>query len=113
MPLLSVGAICFIVGLIFKLLPPKKINHIYGWRSRLAMKNKETWDEAQKYGANLLLVGGIVAVFSGYLITILIPNMHQVVGGICAFSLLVVIFIIGEVHLHKVFDNNGNRYNSN
>ncbi|WP_105616367.1 SdpI family protein [Vallitalea okinawensis] len=111
MPLLSIGAVCFVVGLIFKLLPPKKINYIYGWRSRLAMKNKETWDEAQRYGANLLIFGGIIAVVSGYFITLLFPKMHSVAGSICAFVLLVVILILGEVHLRKVFDEEGNRKN--
>lgn len=112
MPLLSVGAVCFIAGLIFKLLPPKKINYIYGWRSRFAMKNKDTWDEAQKYGASLFIFGGIIAVVPGYLMTILFPNKHEVVGGICALILLIVIFILGEVHLRKIFDDEGNRYNT-
>ncbi len=37
-----------IIGYIYKMRPPKKINHIYGYRTRRSMKNQQVWDYANK-----------------------------------------------------------------
>jgi uncharacterized membrane protein len=45
-----------IIILIFKIFPPKSINSLYGYRTGRSMKNKEQWEFAQKYSANLALM---------------------------------------------------------
>lgn len=85
MSLIIMGAICFIVGLIYKSFPPKNINYIYGWRTSLAMKNQETWKEAQKYGANLFVLGGLISAFTGFLLIQVFDSRSPLIVGYAQF----------------------------
>lgn len=40
---------CLFVYLIFQYKPPKKANKLYGYRTKLSMKNQLMWDYAQTY----------------------------------------------------------------
>jgi uncharacterized membrane protein len=44
----------------FKLFPPKKINNFYGYRTKSSMKDQESWDTANRYSANALLVVALI-----------------------------------------------------
>ena len=57
---LVLGPIFFIVGLILLKFPPKKINHIYGYRTKRSMQNQEIWDFAQQFSAKEMIKGGIL-----------------------------------------------------
>ena len=48
-----------IAGIILKIRPPKNINDIYGFRTKLSASSKETWDYAQKVCADCLLIYSI------------------------------------------------------
>jgi len=108
MDIIYMGGILFIIGAIFKLLPPKKKNWIYGWRTSFAMKNDDTWKEAQSYGANLFILAGLALAALGYLIYVFYPNSSKDMGFFIFIALIVVI-IAGEVHLRRLFDEKGNR----
>ena len=58
---------CFtLAGYITKRFPPKKINHLYGYRTRTSMQHQEAWDFAQKYSANeMMKLGTIMLVLAG------------------------------------------------
>ena len=43
-----------IIFIIYFLYPPKKINYLYGYRTKQSMLNNETWTFANKYAAKLL-----------------------------------------------------------
>ncbi len=47
--------IVFIVALLFYLFKPKKINSLYGYRTKKSMKDKESWDFSQKYSSKIFL----------------------------------------------------------
>jgi uncharacterized membrane protein len=53
------GAVLLAVGLLMKLLPPKKINSFYGYRTARSMKSQLAWDEANSYSADLMLWASI------------------------------------------------------
>ena len=57
---------CFaLAGYITKRFPPKKINHLYGYRTRTSMQHQEAWDFAQKYSANKMMkLGAIMLVLA-------------------------------------------------
>lgn len=66
--MLGVGGLIFcIAGMIQKKLPPKKINHLYGYRTRRSMKSKEVWDFAQQYSAQKMITMGILILLLGLL----------------------------------------------
>lgn len=59
---LFTGAVLLGVGLLMKLIPPKKINSFYGYRTPRSMKNQAAWDEANAYCATWMLWAGISTV---------------------------------------------------
>jgi len=58
--LLLTGACFSLAGYITKRFPPKKINHLYGYRTKTSMRNQEVWDFAQRYSADEMIKLGLV-----------------------------------------------------
>ena len=58
------GLIFLIAGYIQHRFPPKKINHLYGYRTSASMKSQESWDFAQQYSAKKMMK------MSNYIITL-------------------------------------------
>ena len=56
-----------LVSFIFKLLPPKRINSIYGYRTPRSMKNQDTWNEANKFSSNLMLAISLLFIMYIYI----------------------------------------------
>ena len=45
-----------IAGILLKICPPKNINKLYGFRTKLSASSQEAWDYSQKICANSLLL---------------------------------------------------------
>lgn len=119
MVLTEVG-ILFLVfgGLVFKAFPPKKINHIYGYRSRFAMKAQSIWDEGQRCCANSFIMIGIVMSVLGVLEYFLFRGIHageateNTIEFVEILLSIVAIYIHCETHLRKMFYEDGSRKDS-
>ena len=109
MQMILLGLIFLIIGILYKLFPPKKINWIYGWRTGFAVKNQDIWVEANRSGAVLLMCGGIFLVLVGILSGALFEHAVRYIFAPSAIITLAVIIIIGEVRLRKIFDKTSNR----
>ncbi len=48
----------FVMGLVFKLSPPRRINFLYGIRTQRSMASQEAWDAAHRMGGQLWSVTG-------------------------------------------------------
>jgi uncharacterized membrane protein len=63
MILTSVLLLCSVIFLVagggLRLLPPKTINSLYGYRTRASMASQERWDFAQKHGAEAMLYAAL------------------------------------------------------
>ncbi|MCR3758709.1 SdpI family protein [Clostridium felsineum] len=116
-----VPIIILLFGLIFRNHSPKNINGIYGYRTSMATKNKETWDFAHKCLSKLWIKIGtvmliITAIYS-YIVMVSTfnykfkENMDVVLILIQTFVLIMSIIPV-EKELKKNFDENGNRKNS-
>lgn len=115
MDLLIPGTMIWI-GNQFISKPPQKINSIFGYRTTMSMKNKDTWQFAHHYCGKIWLRLGwillplsvvpMLAVFGKDVGTV------GIVGGIiCAVQ---AVFLIGsilpvEIALNRTFDKSGNR----
>ena len=44
-------AFMLLLGWLLKKYPPKKINHLYGYRTQRSMKNQATWEAANTYSS--------------------------------------------------------------
>lgn len=108
---LLIGPLLMLFSLIYLYFPPKKINHLYGHRTSLSMKNQDTWNEANKRSAlMMLLVSALTCIFQ--LIGIVF-KVNKETTIFYATILLVVGLIIGvlfiEKQLRSIFDKDGNR----
>ena len=65
--LLLTGGCFSLAGYITKRFPPKKINHLYGYRTKTSMRNQEVWDFAQLYSASeMIKLGIIMLILAGF-----------------------------------------------
>ena len=108
--------IMIVMGRYFMKTSPKEINYIFGYRTNMSIKNKDTWDFAHKYIGKLWFYLGLI------LVPITVIQMLLVIGGnedtismigsiICIVALVVLIVSIipTERALKKTFDKEGNR----
>jgi uncharacterized membrane protein len=61
---LLIPVMTIVIGLLFRFLPPKKINVLYGYRTYRSMSSQDAWDAAHKLcGRAYLWIGFGVALF--------------------------------------------------
>ncbi len=105
---LGIGFLLYITGWFYKKYPPKKINHLYGYRTKRTMANQEVWDFANKIGAKMIFLWA-----SLYMVVIIIIYWFVSIETflVASISIFVVSFIISfiwsESILNKHFDKNG------
>ena len=63
----STGLIFIVTAIIISKYPPRKINMMYGYRTKSSMKSKERWDFAQIYSTDLLYNYGLLLTLIGVL----------------------------------------------
>lgn len=103
-------------GRYFMKRAPKEINMVFGYRSSMSMKNKETWEFAHRYCGKIWYLFGLIMLPVVIVIMILMFGKNKddigIVGGIvCDVQLIPLIGAIlpTEIALRKNFDKNGNR----
>ena len=103
-------------GMYFAKNSPKEINNLFGYRTPMSTKNKDTWNFAHQYcgklwrilGAILLLISFIPMLFLIGKDTEVIETFAGVISVVQVIVLLLSI-IPTEVALKRTFDKNGNR----
>lgn len=103
-------------GRYFLKSAPKEINVIFGYRTTMSMKNKDTWMFAHNYCGKLWYKGGLILLPITTILMLLVIGKTQTVIGttggiICAIQMLPLIGVIfpTEMALKRTFDKNGNR----
>ena len=115
---LIIPIIMLFFGIKFKNNSPKNINGIYGYRTSMSMKNKETWEFAHQYCGQLWIKMGFIILIISILISLIAFKCDDKVQGIIdliivtiqTIALIVSIFPV-EKELKKNFDKNGDRRN--
>ena len=96
--------------------PPREINGLYGYRTAMSMKNKDTWDFAHRYCGRIWVRWGAIL-----LALTVIPMLCVIRAGVERVS-VVALIIMGvqiavliasvfstERALKRTFDKDGNR----
>ena len=112
--LIPITMVCF--GSMFAKAPPNEINSIFGYRTSMSMKNKETWIFAHNYCGRLWRIfGAIIFIFSVVAMFFLLGKEIGAIGvfggiicGIQVIFMIIPIFFT-ENALNKNFDTEGNR----
>ncbi|MDO4262424.1 MAG: SdpI family protein [Eubacteriales bacterium] len=95
---------------------PKEINGVFGYRTPMSMKNRETWEFAHQYIGRIWCVGGMILL--PFTVIAMLPAVGKSVdcightGG--AVLLVQMILIVGsifptEMALRRKFDKTGKR----
>ncbi len=104
------------LGKLFITKSPRNINPVFGYRTTMSMKNKDTWEFAHKYCGRLWLKCGLVLLPLSVIPLIFVfdkgTDIIGTVGDIvCIVQLVPLIGAIfpTEAALKKTFDKNGIR----
>lgn len=113
---LLIPIIMISTGKYFKNGGPQKINHVFGYRTTMSMKNEDTWNFAHNYcGKIWWCFGWSLLVLTGIVMPFCFGKSEDIVGGTGGvLSIVQLIFLISsifptEVALKKTFDKNGIR----
>ncbi|QAA32478.1 SdpI family protein [Clostridium manihotivorum] len=96
-----------IAGIFLRSIKQKSITGI-GYKTRSSMKNLDTWNEANKYCANILILGNIISVIVGASLLIKGYRNFAYCFWIIIIS-LVLACVFTEVHMTRVFNKDGSR----
>lgn len=108
--LLLVGFLFLYLAYYYLKKPPKKINHVYGYRTRRSMSNQDIWDFANKQSAKDFWRVAIVTMSIG-LILLLFDIPFKVIIQMTVLLLGLGISVWHtEKEIDKHFDKNGNKF---
>ena len=109
-------AIMILFGAIFTKTAPKKINYIFGYRTDMSMKNRETWEFAHKYiGKQWFRLGLLLIPITVIPMLFVIGKTENIVGavglivGFINTIVLIVPIFFTEKALNRTFDKDGKR----
>lgn len=103
-------------GRYFMKKAPKEINGVFGYRTSMSMKNRDTWEFAHKYcGRIWYIIGLIILPVTVVCMLFVIGKDVDIVGTVGAVIMGVqLVPLVGsifptEIALRKNFDKNGER----
>lgn len=109
-------AIMIVMGKIFFKAAPKDINYVYGYRTTMSMKNRDTWEFAHKYCGKIWFYAGLVMLpISVIPLLFVIGKGEKIIGAVgsivCVIGVVVITASIfpTEIALKKNFDKDGKR----
>ncbi|MDD3772465.1 MAG: SdpI family protein [Weeksellaceae bacterium] len=106
-PLIT-GPIFMIAGFIMLKYPPKKINYLYGYRTRSSMKSQERWDFAQNYSSKELINLGFFLTLMSFIGKFIEADENtQITAGLILTVLTcIVLFVRVENAIKDKFGKN-------
>ena len=110
-PLSMVG-----IGKMFMGGGPEEINALFGYRTAMSMKNKDTWEFAHKYFGRIWFETGLILLPVSAIPLLFVFNRDIATVAIVGLSVMFVQLIpmlvpmaVTEAALKKMFDENGVR----
>ena len=106
---ISINGLLFFFSIVFSVFPPKKINKIYGYRTKKTMLNDDIWAFANKqFNASFIKYS-----FLGFLAALLLETIGS--GRVTWQPMVILLFTLGatilktEQSLSQNFDEEGNK----
>jgi uncharacterized membrane protein len=110
---LALGPLILILGIIFRLFPPKNINYIYGYRTPRSMSNQKIWDFSNRYASNILIYASTVCIVVQLFAILLFPLFISIIIGAVAMCIAAIsVLPFTEYYISQNFDDTGNKVKS-
>jgi uncharacterized membrane protein len=103
------GIVLLVAGLVFRARLPKKISDFVGYRTARSMKNQDTWEEANKYSARMMIRFSLTAITVGFVCGLLLKVPGVFISEGFALTTVFYMIYLTEKHLKTLFDEDGNR----
>ncbi len=102
---IATGVSIYIIIMIQDRYPPKKINNIYGYRTKRSMKSQEHWDYAQNYSSAQMKKASIGMISLGILGSFLDlgQNLELALGLFIIIGLMIAGVFATEQELKRRF----------
>ncbi len=119
-PLLFIPALMLLKAVLFQYKQPKQINHIYGYRTSLSMKNQDTWVVANRLASECFLYASI-GFLTILILLLLVAGRAGLVSWFGSFRTLFLVIailssglvllpiIVTEYKLRQIFTSEGIR----
>ena len=101
-------AFMLLLGWLLKKFPPKKINHLYGYRTQRSMKNQATWEAANTYSSLVFFKISLYSFLIPVALYFLYPQLNVLITIVTNTLLLLYVPYATEKHLKARFDTQGN-----
>ena len=101
-------AFMLLLGWLLKKFPPKKINHLYGYRTQRSMKNQATWEAANTYSTLVFFKISLYSFLIPVALYFLYPQLNVLITIITNTLLLLYVLYATEKYLKARFDTQGN-----
>jgi len=101
-------AFMLLLGWLLKKFPPKKINHLYGYRTQRSMKNQATWEAANTYSTLVFFKISLYSFLIPVALYFLYPQLNVLITIITNTLLLLYVLYATEKDLKTRFDTQGN-----
>jgi uncharacterized membrane protein len=101
-------AFMLLLGWFLKKFPPKKINHLYGYRTQRSMKNQATWEAANTYSSLVFFKVSLYSFLIPVVLYFLYPQQNVLITIVTNTLLLLYVLYATENHLKARFDTQGN-----
>ncbi|MDO5558695.1 MAG: SdpI family protein [Oscillospiraceae bacterium] len=113
---LLIPSLMLVFGFYFRKKAPEKINHLFGYRTSMSMKNEDTWRFAHLYMGKVWCLTGTVMFIASLIIILLIFNKGskcidtaEILMCTIQTIIIVITLIPTEAALRKNFYEDGIR----
>lgn len=113
---LAIPVLMIVFGWIFQKRPPKQINSLYGYRTKMSMLNMDTWMYAHQYLGKLWMQIGWVLLPLSFLVMMPVYGKGDsdvgITGGIVITVQVLILLlpvVCTERELLRTFDVDGRR----
>ena len=112
---LLVPLLILVFGIWMRKRPPKQIGGLFGYRTSMSMKNRQTWQFAHAYCGKLWIGLGAGLIVLSVFAQLAVPNRDlsrltrttEILSAVQIAAALLSVWIV-ERALRKKFDRNGN-----
>ncbi len=107
---LLIGPLMILISYIFAKYPPKKINDLYGYRTKRSMRNQDCWDFANRHSIRLMWkISLLTCVVQAIGLILLNERMALLTATIVLIATLIYSVYLTEKALKNKFDKEENR----